>query len=395
MLNLDSLKVITYAQRKAMLETALAQRLYSSFDSPPLIGWLRDFICQGVEHLAILATRQAPGGIANANRVNLEKGLIASLLHKERFLKVWGHWAVGQGPTPQGLVQVANNWRRWSAADCSDLIRLYCTITENPALRGTGLVGGGVVSHQEATRPGDKPWSTAAGGDRRRGGKNTPVGGGLYHAHTDAARTAVRHSAWEGTEGGISRFRLLSDSNVRVIDAVFGLPEGADISGTTADSIFFVEHVNAFFTDVQQFKTFSADWLPVVQLLPLATMVAHGHHTLLESALTLTLNDYIRYSIGFYTTLMPFWASWNETTVTIQEQLMWAEDHEWNYHMLCFYYEGRLCGYLFGRDMNKLMELERFKRLAWTNMRFLDYFRTWPVMPRRIHVDTLRDAYSL
>ena len=74
---------------------------------------------------------------------------------------------------------------------------------------------------------------------------------------------------------------------------------------------------------------------------------------------------------------------------------MWAEDHEWNYHMLCFYDEGQLCGYLYGRDLNKLTELERFKRMAWTNMRFLDYFRTWPVMPRRFHVDTLRDAYSL
>jgi hypothetical protein len=395
MQNIDEVQVVMYSQRRAMLETALAQRMYSVFDSPPLIGQLRDFVCQAVEHLAVLATRAAPAGIADANRVNLEKGLIASLLQGERFLNVWNNWSGGQGATPGGLVQIVNNWQRWSAADCSDLIRLYCTVMENPALRTTGLVGGGVAEHQQSTRPGGAPWDKGPGGDRRREGAGANIPAGLYHPHTDAGRTAIRHSAWEGGKGGVSRFRLLPESNVRLIDAVFGLPEGADISGTTADSIFFAESVNSFFEEVQQYRSFDANWLPVVQLLPLATMVSHAHHTLLESALTLTLNSYITYSIGFYTTLMPAWASWTNTTVTLGKWLLWAEDHDWNYHMLCYYHEGRLCGYLFGRDDNRLIVLERFKRLATTGIPFLNYFRTWPCMPRQIHVDTLRAAYGL
>ncbi len=396
MQNIDEIQVVMYSQHRAMLETALAQRMYSVFDSPPLIVQLRDFVCQPVEHLAVLATRAAPAGIADANRVNLEKGLIASLLQGESRLNVWNNWSGGQGATPGGLVQIVNNWQRWSAADCSDLIRLYCTVMENPELRTTGLVGDGVAAHQQSTRPGGAPWDKGPGGDRQRtgaAGANIPAG--LYHPHTDAGRTAIRHSAWEGRAGGVDRFRLLPDSNVRRIDAVFGLPEGADISGTTTDSIFFVESVNSFFEEVQQYRSFDANWLPVVQLLPLTTMVSHAHHTLLESALALTLNSYITYSIGFYQTLMPAWASWTETTMTLVKWLLWAEDHDWNYHMLCYYHEGRLCGYLFGRDGNRLIDLERFKRLATTGIPFLNYFRTWPCMPRQIHVDTLRAAYGL
>lgn len=398
MQNLNDIDVVTYSQRRAMLETALAQSMYSVFDSPPLIIELRDFVCQAIENLAVLATRAPTPGmaIADVNRVNLEKGLINSLLVSERSLNVWTNHAPGNPGTPAGLVQIVNNWQRWSAADCSDLIRLYCTVMENPALRGTGLVGAEVASHQGSTRPGGAVWDKHPGGDRRRtGAVGANIPAGLYHPHTDAGRSGVKDSAWEGRRGGVDRFRLLPDSNVRLIDAVFGLPEGADISGTTADSIFFVESVNSFFEEVQQYRSFDANWLPVVQLLPLATMVSHAHHTLLESALTLTLNGYIAYSIGFYTTLMPAWASWTETTVRLYDWLTWAEDHEWNYHMLCYYHDGRLCGYLFGRDGNRLNELEKFKRLATTGIPFLNYFRTWPCMPRQIHVDTLRVAYGL
>src|SRR4030065_742871 len=106
MQNIDEVQVVMYSQRRAMLETALAQRMYSVFDSPPLIVQLRDFVCQPIEHLAVLATRAAPAGIADANRVNLEKGLIASLLQGESRLNVWNNWSGGQGATPGGLVQI-------------------------------------------------------------------------------------------------------------------------------------------------------------------------------------------------------------------------------------------------------------------------------------------------
>ena len=396
MQQLSTNQVITYAQRRAILETALAQRLYSVFDSPPLLGRLRDFVCQGIEHLAVLATRGAPANAADAPRVTLEKRIIEHVFHEERFLGVWRH-AGRSGPGPRGLCNVVNNRNKWTAGDCSDLIRLYATVMENDHLRNpqVGLVGADVAAHQGSTRPAGGYFDTSEQGDRQRGGRNTPIGAAVYHPHSDAARSAVGQSAWSAPQGGIFRYRLLHTSNVRRIDAVFGLPEGADISGTTSDSMFFMEHVNSYFEAVGQSCTFDANWLPVIQLLPLVTMVSQGHHTLLESALSLTLNENMTYSVGFYSTLMPHWSSWTDTTVTLGQWMLWAEDHEWNYHMLCYYDEGHLCGYLFGRDANRMVEQERFKRLAKTGRRFLDYFRSWPAMPRQIHVDTLRAAYSL
>jgi hypothetical protein len=90
------------------------------------------------------------------------------------------------------------------------------------------------------------------------------------------------------------------------MDRMFGLPRGADISGTTADSIFALDRTftTEFEETEQEFENIR-DSLPLLQLLPLVTMVYAQHHTLLECAFTLTLNGYIDYSIGYYTTLWP------------------------------------------------------------------------------------------
>lgn len=137
-----------------------------------------------------------------------------------------------------------------------------------------------------------------------------------------------------------STFILEYNSIVRAIDRTFGLPEGADISGTTADSIFGMEAVmhlsgkgqesigtekEAIFIMEGSEKKYWEDWdiedkekywsehheasggYPgYVILLPLITMVKHGHHALLECALTFMLTGYIdAYHIGYYTTLWP------------------------------------------------------------------------------------------
>jgi len=116
-----------------------------------------------------------------------------------------------------------------------------------------------------------------------------------------------------------STFILEYNSVVRAIDRTFGLPEVADISGTTADSIFGMEAIMNL-TDKGQDRI-STGWpLNILQrkydesikytgdliLLPLITMVKLGHHAILECALTFALTGYIdSYSIGEYTSLWP------------------------------------------------------------------------------------------
>jgi hypothetical protein len=135
---------------------------------------------------------------------------------------------------------------------------------------------------------------------------------------------------------GMMFWKLLDESSLMQIDRMFGLKElGADISGTTADTVGALE---ALYTDLlpvdrngnitpiiaqkHQGKKLSDAQVtenllllrPLISLLPLATMVSLGHHTTLECAYVLSRNEYINYSIGYYTSLFP--SGWYELTET-------------------------------------------------------------------------------
>jgi hypothetical protein len=133
----------------------------------------------------------------------------------------------------------------------------------------------------------------------------------------------------EGVDPGLLRFTLDPKSSIMQIDKMFGLKRGADISGTTADTVFGLETLmHSFHAGAHQGKKQWKDkdvakWMEdalrikeILYLLPLATMGAQAHHTILECAFTLSINDYIDYSIGMYTTLVPkHWdlAFWDKT----------------------------------------------------------------------------------
>ncbi len=109
-------------------------------------------------------------------------------------------------------------------------------------------------------------------------------------------------------EPGIVKWKLHPMSAVYQLDRMFGLPEGADISGTTADTIFGIEVLYGNIIENMKDAKLIEDLLeirPLISLLPIASMVSRGHHTTLECALTLTLNDYISYGAGYYKTLYP------------------------------------------------------------------------------------------
>ena len=86
-------------------------------------------------------------------------------------------------------------------------------------------------------------------------------------------------------------------SVVGKMERAFGYPVmGADVSGTTADSTYVT----------RSFKQYTGkDIDPIMFLLPFATIVAGGHHHLLEVAGTLTLYGTIDYSVGLYDTILP------------------------------------------------------------------------------------------
>ncbi|WP_031433521.1 hypothetical protein [Methylomarinum vadi] len=210
------------------------------------------------------------------------------------------------------------------AQDCSDLIRLYGEFIEKGgALGARGAAGPrGDYSLQDSIkssyRGGSDRWNKnpAAGYGRQR----TSIQPGLQS-------TSDVHSFLISQQGGAARFKLLDKSTVNRVDQVFGLVPLADISGTTTDSIYFMERF-AIHTGGD----------PVFQLLPLATIVAGGHHSLLEVALSLTINRIVDYRIGFYTTLFP--AMGRLGAGRIRSVLTTAQEHHHNRHMLVYYADG-------------------------------------------------------
>lgn len=105
---------------------------------------------------------------------------------------------------------------------------------------------------------------------------------------------------------GNTLFKLKETDVVRYIDLALGLPEGASISGTTADCVWALEGLAQMLA--QRNTNFKYD--PNLYLLPLAAIVAGYHHTVLEVALALGINhpdtvplDAIKYAPGFYSTL--------------------------------------------------------------------------------------------
>lgn len=394
MQQLNTADVIRCAREKAQLETELGRRMYEVFNSEPVIGELRGLVQPAIEQLALMATRTTDHA---SNKVSLGRELfeMRTALAGESPLAVWR----GRGATPESLMRMAGESATWSAADCSDLIRLFVTVVEHGRKKapGLGMTSPDVAAHHTATRPGAANWGEFRA---RRGAAPLTTG-----THTlEGRKVALGSAKSTAATAGISRYRLEPKSTVRKIDLVFGLPEGADISGTTADSIFFMEHVGAFLTSIGAPPGVIASLGPVVQLLAPATMVAIAHHTLLETALTLTINGYMTYSIGFYTTLMPhdsLTTGISPAAGRLWEAFCWAEHHQWNHRMLCFYGgggQGALGGYLFGAGGNgvaQLDELQKFKRLATTGQNLLGLFRNTPAMMPQDLLDDMARHYGL
>ncbi len=314
--------VAHWVNQKQTLETQLAWELLEIFNSEPgLIGPLREMATQAFNEFKELK-RTSPAASAAITQAWQSQIRIVSLARK----------------FPAGFNSITVD--SLDAQDCSDLIRLYGEFIEKAgALRARGAAGpaGDYALQDEiksSYRVGADRWATEK--------KGADVGQGYGRLRTQVSAgtqsTSDAHSFLISMGGGAARFQLTDASTVSRIDHVFGLVPLADISGTTTDSIYFTER---FAGPTAQDKVF--------YLLPLATIVGPAHHSLLEVALSLSINRIVDYRIGFYTTLLPAGAA--RGAERIRAALVLAEASPMNRRMLvhfsapnlpsgCFLYEG-------------------------------------------------------
>ncbi|BBO88765.1 hypothetical protein [Desulfosarcina ovata] len=261
------------------------------------------------------------------NRLGANRSFLAD------FPKKWSFYACMRGlknwrPYNYGLLSFA---RTWSAFECGDWIRVYGEIVEEGYL-GKDVNAQRIAPQKDTTNIGTwkKHQIKGRGQDLKtnQGSQNSQKGrrraapfaldhdeligyseifGGNWVLKTFSSRegndvkkktgvmkiTPARDVATSGETSGIMNWVILDNDLTGKMDQVFGLMRGATISGTTTDNIFILQR----FSHVIDDKIFF--------LLPLGTIGAGGHHSLIEIATPLTLNNYIDYSVGCYGTLFP------------------------------------------------------------------------------------------
>ena len=182
-------------------------------------------------------------------------------------------------------------------------------------------------------------------------------------------------------QGGQSVIAMKDTSTVARINRVFGTVPASDISGTTADTLFFFDQMK---------KNLPGGALdPVYYLLPAATIVAGAHHSMLEVALALSLwkNTTIDYHIGFYTSLLPARATINRGEIS--KSLEAAEKHKLNHHMLIFYKEPNKID---GCFLFEYGEAEAFNRLFTKVTDVEEHFRKVPAWPKEADIKRIWPA---
>ncbi len=377
---------------RAIIETKLAIELYGIFNSAPIIDELRNVIGAAFENL-VPFINDKPSNQTFKNRIVNN--------NEHQFLVVLSKF--GSKPPPysdaknarDNLMKLWNHRKSWDASDCSDIIRLFGDLCE----QAKGLLikdkNDNVVVHGRQNIEdfnGFKPDQYFFAVDPAKNKVNqvkakeeflkkhpisrTRASGEVAKQmnehdtapeHIVKGRSTIKTFKLGGPKPfwGIGTFRLMANSTVRKVDIAFGLPEGADASGTTADSILVVSRVKSF---IEAYKALGIDLFKSVpeyllQLLPLVTMVAKGHHTLFESTLTLSFHNYINYIIGFYESLLPEAKHLGDVDVgRIESALRKASNSKNNFHILGYYNE---IGSVYeGYHFTTTNDLDRFKSFA-------------------------------
>ena len=136
-----------------------------------------------------------------------------------------------------------------------------------------------------------------------------------------------------------------------------------------------MKHVQNFFKGLN--GNVPDDLMPIVQLLPLATMGSQGHHTVLECALTLTLNRLLRYRIGFYSTLVP--DNPHLFPESLKKLFLDVEHATNNRHILCFWEGNNLQGVQY----TEKHEIDKLYNASLVNGAFRHQFGKLPLKPTK------------
>jgi hypothetical protein len=183
--------------------------------------------------------------------------------------------------------------------------------------------------------------------------------------------------------GGVMVWKIEDTSTIGKIDRTFGLPFGADISGTTTDNLYFLTG----WADISKGD-------PVVMMLPIAAIVGEYHHSLLEVAAAMSLRKVISYSIGFYTTLLPALPTGMGSLGqrgSISAALERAEKDPRNQHILLHYQNQKIAGCF----VAEAAEFEAFKKLASIDIRLWPKFNALPPFPEEQHIMQLLSEAGL
>ena len=254
--------------------------------------------------------------------------------------------------------------KRLNATDCADLMRLAGTWVE----KGGSFAGEqgrhvDLEALKEAHRKGlpeTRFPEQSGGGAHGDPAKAWSVGGGHLGSKTAYRDRGPLTETFEGKPAGIEFHlrpfmrdtksfsgmggmpgsgtagkRARGNSTIKKLDKLFGFIIGCDISGTTTDMAFALDNLS-----------FRQGGLhPGYYLLPLATLVHNNHHTILEAALALGLDEKLDYRIGFYTSLIPPQGLPPELEA-IRGLLEKAESDvsTARMHLMCYYERGLLAG---------------------------------------------------
>lgn len=369
-----------YGKEKRLLNTMRQVVVYSFLRYFELIGldpWMgasppsppSNFPCY-VNLLGILPDSKK--GVVMKKKTNTLE-VIKKLLKKEKFLMVWGKYCSGTPGElhPRALGEVFIKYPEWSVSDCSELVRFWGGIVEE--------IGDALVKNKlgnelntgaaaEIALRLDDIRKRAKGGSKefeRRAKEGWHQGRGeLLTIRRLRMQREAHRSLKDGQDGvrdrqyyyarktpmwmrdyvfpgdipakktddsdkwvrGCSLLKPVNASLVKHLDAVFGLWEGADISGTTTDFVGCFEAAwMMVFDGVLAADNSPANlnaalevmtWcFPYFALLAPSAMVYGYHHTMYEIGVALSLAygvDYgdrkkpvFDYYIGSYESIVP------------------------------------------------------------------------------------------
>jgi len=371
--------ILAYRDQRFKLEQLLALDVVEAITTTPsLIEPLRQMARAAIMELQSFA--RGGGGTQAA-------AAIRSAFTEESGLAIWKKAGTGAGL--RGLESIAST-KHMSVFDISDIIRLYGACVEQLAKNPeVGKQFAPEFERKEGYRRsiGYADKKTVWGKLRDRG-----VPTDISTVSTTKAGASLR--GWQAPDipslnargiqpmlkRGIDLKQATGTSTVKKIEDLFGLPLGADISGTTADSIYFIEKFCA---------KCNIDYDPVYQMLPLASIVRGRHHALLEVALTLSSHGIVNYHIGFYATLEPA-ASTHPGVGKLRGVFKKWEGHNWNQHIIVYFDQANRIdgGWLFGDQLGK------YARLADVYLNYQD-FVSLAKPPLYGHVLELLKRYDL